>query len=227
VVVASVGACSSYPPTDAALDALVSDDLVTVTEARDFVLFEPVQPTFEAGLVFYPGGLVQHEAYAEILRRHAEAGVVVALVPMPSDLAVFAPKKADKVFEAMPGQWMVGGHSLGGAMAATYAVGDPKAVAGVALWAAYPAGNKDLSGSGLPVLSITATEDEVLYAELYEERKALLPGDTRYVSIEGGNHAGVGSYGPQDGDGEASLPRAEQHAAVVAAMVDWMTAAVE
>jgi pimeloyl-ACP methyl ester carboxylesterase len=213
-------ACSSYPAFVDADAALTSSAFVTVTEEDDFTLFEPEQVGREIGVVFYPGGLVDPNAYAVPLRQLAENGVRIALVPMPSDLAVLAPRKARHVLEAFPDtDWVIAGHSLGGAMAASFADRDEPQIVGLAMWAAYPAGNKDLSASGLSVLSITASNDEVLDWDTFEDRKANLPTETVFFDIEGGNHAGFGTYGPQDDDGEATIEAAIQQEQTVGAML--------
>lgn len=54
-----------------------------------------------------------------------------------------------------------------------------------------------MTESAVPVLSITATKDKVLNQEAYQEAKQYLPERTEYVSINGGNHGGFGSYGEQ------------------------------
>ncbi|MNP78228.1 hypothetical protein D3C76_1757890 [compost metagenome] len=49
-----------------------------------------------------------------------------------------------------------------------------------------------------------------------------MPGNTVYLSIEGGNHAQFGSYGKQKGDGEASITEEEQQIRTARAMLDWL-----
>ncbi len=201
-------ACTSLPPDDDAALALASDDLVDVVEAaKGLTAFLPVDPATDTAIAFYPGGLVQEVAYAPLLRRVAAAGVPAVLVAMPSDLAVFKPRKGDRAVEAFPdlGPWVAAGHSLGGAMAASWADVRRDTLAGLILLAAYPAASRDLSDVDFPVLSVTASEDTVLDRETWEDRRALLPDDTVFLELEGGNHAGFGAYGPQDGDGEATL----------------------
>lgn len=218
-------ACSSYDPVIDAFNALGSDEAVTITDQGRYLLLEPVGPKQPTGIVFYPGGLVEHASYAPPLRLLAEQGFVVALVSMPSDLAVYAPNRADRVLEEVEAdQWVIAGHSLGGAMAASYAEDPPANLVGLALWAAYPAGSKDLSAGSVDVLSITATEDGVLDRETWEERRALLPADATYVSIEGGNHAGFGDYGAQKGDGQATISPEAQHQQTAEAMAAWIGA---
>ncbi len=214
-----LAACRSYPAFDDALLALESDDEVVVVDDGD-VVFTPRAAARSTGVVFYPGGLVEPEAYAAVLHTLAATGTTVVLVRMPSNLAVLAPGAALRVVEEVSGPeaWVVAGHSLGGAMAAQVVSDNPTSFAGVGLWAAYAPDGKDLRGHGLAVTSITATEDEVLAPEAYEAGRALLPTDTVFVSISGGNHAGFGSYGPQDGDGTATLPVEAQHQQTVDAM---------
>src|SRR5205085_11344268 len=114
-------------------------------------------------------------------------------------------------------RWAVGGHSLGGAFAANFAYHHPGAVAGLVLWAAYPPSSDDLAGSGLQVVSIYGTRDGLAGPEKIAPSRALLPADTVYAAIEGGNHAGFGRYGPQAGDNAATITPEAQQAQVVAA----------
>jgi hypothetical protein len=218
-------ACGPLPPSDAAADALVSDGLVTVEAVgRDLLAFRPHVPRTDRAVAFYPGGLVDEDAYAPLLRRIALGGVTAVLVPMPADLAVLAPRKGDDAVDALPelGPWIAAGHSLGGAMAASWADVRRDDLAGLALLAAYPAASRDLSDAPFPALSITASEDGVLDRERWEERRDLLPSDTTYLEIAGGNHAGFGAYGPQRGDGEASLPALVQWDQTAAAIATWV-----
>ena len=47
--------------------------------------------------------------------------------------------------------------------------------------------------------------DGVLNLEKYQQYRANLPEDTLELVLEDGNHAGFGSYGPQEGDGTSML----------------------
>ena len=130
---------------------------------------------------------------------------------MPANLAVLDMGAAEAHLDEFPDieNWYVGGHSLGGSMAASYAAEHADELEGLLLLAAYS--TEDLTGSGLDVLSIYGSEDGVLNMDKYNEYRPNLPEETTTeVIIEGGNHAGFGDYGPQDGDGEASLSGEEQ-----------------
>lgn len=195
-------------------------DAAVAVETDPWITFTPAEPA-STGFIFYPGGRVEAEAYAPPVRAIAEAGYLSVLPSMPFGLAILAPDSADDIIEAHPEieQWVIAGHSLGGVMAADYAAAnDP--VTGLALWASYPQGGSDLSGSELAVTSIYASEDGLTTLEDIEASRAQLPPDTVFVEIVGGNHAGFGWYGEQDGDGEATISRVEQQSQVVDATLE-------
>ena len=199
-----------------AIAALQSDDQVRVEHDR-WLVFAPVSDVPGTGLIFYPGAKVDPRAYAVTARSIAEQGYLVAVVPMPLNLAVFAPNRASDVIAAYPAiqHWAVGGHSLGGAMAARFASRQPSLVDGLVLWAAYPA--DDLSQYELQAASISGTRDGLATEPKIAASKVLLPAATRWVPIMGGNHAQFGSYGPQAGDSPATIDIKEQQAQVVVA----------
>ncbi|GAB4576467.1 MAG: hypothetical protein Kow0077_32930 [Anaerolineae bacterium] len=221
-----IWASTPAQPLPEALAALESDEQVRVT-VDDWLVFAPEGATPTTGFIFYPGGRVDPRAYAPALRDVAAQGYLAVIVPMPLNLAVLAPGRAGDVIAAFPEitTWVIGGHSLGGAMAANYVRGASKAVRGLVLWAAYPAGIDDLSGQALAVASIYGTLDGLATPEKIEASRPLLPATTRYVPIEGGNHAQFGWYGPQAGDNPATISRADQQAQVVAATVALLAAA--
>ncbi|MEX1345992.1 MAG: alpha/beta hydrolase, partial [Candidatus Limnocylindrales bacterium] len=195
--------------------AALEPDESVVVETDPWLTFTPPDPA-TTGFIFYPGGRVPADAYAPPVRAIAEAGYLSVVPSMPFGLAVLAPDTADDIVAAHPEieQWVIGGHSLGGAMAAQYADGEA-AIDGLALWAAYPPGGTDLSGQDIEVTSIYATEDGLTSLDEIETSRAQLPPDTTFVEIAGGNHAGFGWYGEQDGDGTATISREEQQAQVV------------
>ena len=169
----------------------------------------------KATLLFYPGGLVAPQAYLPILGQLSErAEVKVIIAHMPFDLAVLNPDRLD-LLEGQNGPVFIGGHSLGGAMAAEMIRKYPERFAGLLLWAAYPAESNDLSKSQVPVLSVSGSKDGLSTPAEINAAKSLLPESTAYFEIEGANHAQFGHYGKQNGDGSATLSRTEQQAHIV------------
>ncbi len=212
-------------PDKQAIQSLESDQDVSISPMNTWLRFTPANRTPSTGFIFYPGGRVDYRAYAPLMREIAARGYAVFLVKMPLSLAVFGAERADAVIAANPGitTWYIGGHSLGGAMAAAYVYNNPVAVQGLVLWAAYPAENNDLSQSGFPVLSIIANRDGLATLDKLKAAAPLLPANTMWVEIDGGNHAQFGSYGRQNGDLEATISAEEQHRQIVNATLMFMS----
>lgn len=200
----------AYPPQQPALDALQSDLQVTVTQHKGVITFEPVAMQPKTGFILYPGGRVDYRVYAPVLHRIAAQGFFVAVVKVPLNFAIFDVDAAQAVIDQYPQieHWVVGGHSLGGVAAASYASGRLDVVKGLVFWASYPA-DDSLSTAALPVLSIYGTND-MAGMEVFDQSRSQLPAETQFVIIQGGNHAQFGSYGPQAGDNPADIPAEEQ-----------------
>ena len=191
---------------------LVSDDTVAVSEIKTGWLFDGAGK--DDALIFYPGALVEPAAYAPLLREIAAAGVDCFLIKMPLNLAVLSPGKAGRVMQGYPyDRWFLAGHSLGGAMAAQYAAKHLDAPAGLFLLGAYTA--KDLTQAAFPVVYIYGSEDGVLNRKRLEKGFRLSPETMREVELDGGNHAQFGAYGPQKGDGKASISAEAQRRTAV------------
>jgi len=199
-------------PDSEALEAMESNALVTVAENGDFLVFTPALNPPITGFILYPGGHVDHRSYAPVAQKIASRGYMVSIVRMPLSLAVFGVDRADEVIAAYPDirYWVIGGHSLGGSMAASYAKEHPVRIQGLALWASYPPAGDDLSSTDLKGLSTYGTNDQVLDMNNYNATLPLLPPGTILEAIEGGNHAQFGNYGPQPGDGTATISSEEQ-----------------
>lgn len=217
LAVASAFYFRSYE-SQAAPSLLVSDALVRVERGGYGLAFLPAEGARRLGLAFYPGARVPPEAYAYLARALAAQGYPTVLLSTPLNFAVFAPGKAGAAARAFPqvDAWVLGGHSLGGAMAAARAAKVPGSAAGLLLLlASYPGGGADLSGSGLPVLSVSATNDGLATPAKVQAARRLLPPGSRHIVLAGGNHAQFGEYGSQAGDGAAELQAAAQRRAVV------------
>lgn len=217
-------ACSgSYPAGPDALDALSSSDTTVVSVEEYWISFTPVEPLFETHFAFYPGGKVEAEAYAPILRQLADAGVQGYILYVPRDLAIL---NSDAVVNLMDytdtDKWLVSGHSLGGVAAAKMADEEPR-VQGLSLWASYPAGSVDLSSSAVVTQSIVGSEDAVLNWDNWEGSSEQLPSSTSWVTIDGGNHAQFGDYGEQEGDGPALIDASEQWSQTTQAILSLLT----
>lgn len=205
-----VYAGSYYHDADANHENLAPTATLPVQQGDGYLAFG--NPSSNVGVVFYPGAKVEYSAYAPLMRDLAERGIFSVAVQMPFNFAFFDINAADRVRAAFPetGSWWVGGHSLGGSMAAQYAAdhADDPNLKGIVLAASYSA--SDLSHTSLGAISVYGSNDQVLNRAKLEENSGLLPPGSSTVELAGGNHAGFGDYGPQDGDGAASISPEEQ-----------------
>ena len=200
-------------------DSLASTPDVAFTETAGRLEWAPADGDYGTGLVVYPGGKVPAAAYGPLAQAIAAQGYLVIVTPMPFNLAVFGTGAAEAARAAHPevATWALAGHSLGGSMAAQYVSDHRDEIAGLALWASYPA--TDLSSAPVSVVSVFGTLDAGSARMSGPEASEKLPAGTRFVPIEGGNHEQMGWYTGQPNDQPATIPREEQQARVVAATV--------
>lgn len=208
----------AYEPQRPAIEALQSTNDVTVIQGESYISFEPKEHNFDSGLIFYQGGKVEEEAYAPLMKSLAEKGISVYLVRMPFNLAVFNSDAAEEVIKDHEeiSNWYLSGHSLGGVMAASFAEKQAEEFEGIIFLASYPAG--EFSASSLDILSIYGSNDEVLNGGAYTESFNQVLNEQEKI-IEGGNHAQFGNYGPQKGDGSATITTGEQQQITVDAII--------
>lgn len=205
-----------YRADEEALKYLKSTENVTVTKTNSAWFFDGEGS--DKALIFYPGGKVEETAYAPVLHKLAEKGVDCFLIKMPFRMAVFGANKADDIIRAYDyDEFFIGGHSLGGSIAAGYALSHPDDLTGVIMLASYPTGKLDDS---MKYLSIYGRNDRVLEIEPYEKSKSDWPKNAEELIIEGANHSQFGRYGLQRGDGEALISCDEQEDKTVEAILD-------
>lgn len=192
-----------YPAGEAALAAMAGSKTVDVQQRESMVVFSPEEAA--TGFIFYPGGKVEATAYAPLMLALAEQNVLCILVEMPFRLAVLDIHAAAGIPEQFPEikSWYIGGHSLGGSMAASFVSDHAGDFDGLVLLAAYS--TVDLNPTIQKVLSLYGSEDGVLNLEKYEKYHSNLPGTTVETILEGGNHGGFGDYGHQKGDGQSTI----------------------
>ena len=214
VIAISVGGfciyASDYYRADTQTIAALSQGIdVRVTELDDGSLAYG-NGNEDVGFVFYPGGKVEHTAYEPLAKMLASKGVFCVIVKMPFNLAVLDMNAADRIVARYSdvGAWYIGGHSLGGSMAASHAAANEGKYKGLVLLGAYS--TSSLTEIELDVLCLHGSEDKVMNREKHDECKKNLPTSAICTDIEGGCHAYFGSYGAQDGDGEPTITLEKQ-----------------
>ncbi len=199
-----------------ALDALESTDTITVTDSRTRTTYAPTVSE-EGGFVLYPGARIDPRAYAALASDIAARGYRVVVLKCPFDLALLCTGAAEQYLtDEVP--WSVGGHSLGGTAASSFAAGSTD-VAGMVFWASYPLA--DLSDrDDLVVASISGSADGLTTPHDIESRADLLPAETVYTEVEGAVHSSFGDYGTQPGDGDPTVEREDAQRQIVQATLD-------
>ena len=190
-----------YKATAVVKYSLKTDEKVIVEQNSNGILFDG--PGKENIFVFYPGAKVEYTSYAPLMHTLAENGLDTYIVEMPFNIAFFdinAIKDVKNKYEY--DNWYIGGHSLGGVVAAINI--KKYNIKGLILLASYPTENPNCK-----TLSIYGSNDGVLDIEKYQESTKNLKQFTEII-IEGGNHAYFGNYGEQNGDNKATISRSSQ-----------------
>jgi pimeloyl-ACP methyl ester carboxylesterase len=202
-------------------DALIGDDLVQVARRDGYWAFtgRPEAGRGAAGLLFFPGGLVEPAAYAPLTRAVARAGYPAVLIELPRRGAFGGADSAEVMARARAAmasvpdvsRWVIAGHSLGSAVAARLVREGATGVGGLVLIASSHPRESSLANLTIPVTKILGTRDCVADLEKSEETRHLLPAATRWIVIEGANHSQFAWYGFQPMDCFASISRDRQH----------------
>jgi pimeloyl-ACP methyl ester carboxylesterase len=213
VVAVAVWASAAREAEQAPLEAALLEHPVGLSLSPDVELF-PVGREPRRGVIFYPGARVSPEAYIATWAPIVQATDTLVVIPsMPLNLAVFGRSRAEALIEDRPeiDEWWVGGHSLGGAMAASWLGGQPDGqVDGLVLWASFSTRGAALEErDDLRVLSVSGSRDGRSTPQETTERHELLPDDAVTIEVEGMNHAQFGRYGDQSGDLTPTITDAE------------------
>lgn len=207
---------------DAVTDAASATVPVTLEDVGGQVIHVAATGQRKVVLVYYPGGFVRPQAYEWLGRALSAYGVETWIPVMPFDLAVTGIDRADAIIAhvgAVP--VVIGGHSLGGAMASDYAARHASLLKGMVLCGAYPASNVTVAATW-PALSLRGGNDKVASSADVEGGMARLPAGSQLVTIDGSVHAFFGRYGPQAGDGSPTVARADAEKKIVAAVASYL-----
>lgn len=214
----------TYQPLSEALKETEPTNQYTVEESSDAIIFRPLNEPQSTSVLFYQGGLVEEKSYSSIAAKLAAEGYPVYLVKHSLNLAVTDADKAETIITDEEIQnFVIGGHSLGGVMASRFANEHySKSLKGVFLLASYPDEKGRLDKLPISVLSLIGSNDGVVDEEAYQLGKNYLPATTSFYTIDGGNHAGFGDYGNQEGDLPATISPEQQQEQTVDQLVKWL-----
>lgn len=190
-------------------------DFEYVLYGEDVILYDDMvhfKADSDVGVVFYQGGRVDYLAYAPLMQQLQAENVNVFLVDTPFNMACFGINKASAIIDEYTEitNWYIGGHSLGGVVANMYAANHSDEINGLIMLGIYLSSDYDVENT----ITIYGSNDlRVGDAVTYT---------TNVHIIDGGNHAQFGNYGPNDGDGEATITTAEQQAITVELIMEFI-----
>lgn len=197
------------------------------------------------GILFFPGALVNHTAYASIAAGLSDQGIVVVVLSLEPvrfvcnlrlarELTLRAWKAFPKEWETK--EWVLAGHSAGANLALNLAIenAEEPTTTSISRVVVCGAGRNEIGSGGslrenakpFRALVVNGSEDNLVQSVGEKDRNEfvnhLLPpnedhqegdkslGSTRFVTIEGGNHAQFADYPGSVMDGVASIPAKQQ-----------------
>ena len=198
-------------------------NLNDIQTEENWLVFEPEEKP-KSGIILYPGAKVEPDAYSYYAQGIADKGYLVIVPKVNLNFALLDINQADLIMDEFSDltNWYVGGHSLGGVAAASYAYDHLKDVRGLILLGSYPSDSSDFSETDLPILSLYAEFDGLTTTDKIADTKKLLSSDATLYEVKGGNHAQFGMYGTQDGDGKAAISAKEQQDEIIEETVKWL-----
>lgn len=188
-----------------------SNNLVKVENTDDYFLFTP-KKEFKNVVIFYPGAMVETEAYVPLCRKIADSGIQVYLIKVPWRLASKGYNKPKELglFNDTTKNYILAGHSQGGKMAAQFVYENPQLIDKLILIGTTHPRDISLAEAEIPILKIYGSNDGVASEKAIFENKSKLPKSAKFSKIKGANHAQFGYYGFQLGDDKANISREQQ-----------------
>lgn len=201
-----------------------SSNLVKVENTADYYLFTP-KKEFKNVFIFYPGAMVETEAYVPLCRKIADNNIQVYLIKMPWRLASKGYNKPKELhlFKDATKNYILAGHSQGGKMAAQFVYENPKLIDKLILIGTTHPRDISLAEFEVPILKIYGSNDGVADEKSIFKNKSKLPKSAKFIRIEGANHAQFGYYGFQLGDEKADISREEQQKIILAEILKFIS----
>lgn len=189
---------------------LQTGDGITVTQDKDQIIFKSAPGTSKLEVIFFQGALTDPKAYAPLCRNLAQQGFTCHLIKMAGRLPIKDYKKIHRLFDLQAKNYVIGGHSQGGKIAAQAVFENPNVFKGLFLLGTSHPRDFSLADHTLPILKLYAEKDGLASVKEVLENKDKLPAQAEWVLIEGGNHSQFGYLGQLLMDERPQISREEQ-----------------
>ncbi|MFT3947918.1 MAG: alpha/beta hydrolase [Agriterribacter sp.] len=201
---------STFQSRNLPKDTFENSDKVTVIKTDDFITFQANALNQNPKIIFFQGGLTDPKAYAPLCRKLAENGFTCHLMKMNWRMPQYDYKKTLSLFQLDSGNYVIGGHSQGGKMAAQIVYENPTLFKGLFLMGTSHPRDIDLSNLSIPTIKIYAEKDGLASVPEVMENKIKLPKNAKLVLIKKGNHSQFGYLGKLFMDESADISLEEQ-----------------
>ena len=146
---------------------------------------------------------------------------------MPFDFAIFSPNAADDVRAAHPEieQWIIAGHSMGGAMAGVYADNNRDKLAGLVVFDSYPPSSNSLADVDFPILLFERARLDGSRSQKFIDNAKLYPASAELILIPGAQHMYYGSFdgGAYQEEWKPGIERDVMQIIVIDRITAWLT----
>ena len=201
----------------------LNSDFISVTETDDQITFQSDTSKNELEIIFFQGGLTDPKAYAPLCRKFAENGFTCHLIKMAYRLPQNDYQKVSKLFTLKQRNYVIGGHSQGGKMAAQFVYENPTIFKGLFLMGTSHPRDIDLSSQNIPCIKLYADNDGLASVQEVMDNKSKLPKAAKLVLIKGGNHSQFGYLGKLLMDNSADIPLEEQQHQTFENLINFMS----
>lgn len=203
-------------------DTFLNSDMVSVIETDDRYTFKPHTSKNKFDVIFFQGGLTDPKVYAPLCRKFAENGFTCHLIKMDWRLPQFSYQKISNLFDLKQGNYIIGGHSQGGKMAAQFVYENPGLMKGLFLMGTSHPRDIDLSNQNIPCVKLYAENDGLASVKEVMTNKNKLPEGTKLVLIKGGNHSQFGYLGKLFMDSSSNISLEEQQQQTLDSLINFM-----
>lgn len=213
---------STYQSRNLPKDTFQNANKVTVLKSDDKITFQADTPNNKLEIIFFQGGLADPKAYAPLCRKLAENGFTCHLMKMKWRMPQHNYKRILELFKLDSGNYIVGGHSQGGKMAAQIVYENPTLFKGFFLLGTSHPRDIDLSSLPIPAMKIYAENDGLASVPEVMENKNKLPKNSKLVLIKGGNHSQFGYLGKLLMDNSADISLEEQQYQTIQQILEFL-----
>lgn len=203
-------------------NTFLNSDLVSIIETNDQIIFKSKTGENKVKIIFFQGGLTDPEAYAPLCRKIAEKGFSCHLIKMDWRLPQYDYQKVSKVIDLNEGNFVIGGHSQGGKMAAQFVYENPNVFKGLFLMGTSHPRDIDLSIQNMPCIKLYANNDGLASVEEVLENKSKLPKNSKLILINGGNHSQFGYLGKLLMDSSPNISLEEQQKQIYNNLIEFI-----